>query len=109
MRMTRYDHDCSAYTLTQDTNGYITGKTTLYTSFDVDVQPLSKSSAKLVELGLDGVTSNMRALFYDVLYPMPLGTIIVDNVTEAKYKIVYQGPWDGHLEGIGEPWEGVLP
>lgn len=108
MRITRYDHDCSAYTLTKDTYGQQTGYTILYASFDADVQPLSKSAAKMVELGLESVSSKMKALFHDIEYPLPLDTIVVDNVTSEKYKIVYQGPWEGHLEGIGEPWEGTL-
>ena len=109
MRMTRFDHAFTAYTLTQDASGYVNGKSILYASFNADIQPLSKSPARLVEFGLDSTSANSKILFHDTDRPLPKGTILMDGDTGLFYVVMASPVWQGHLESIIEPWNGALP
>lgn len=109
MRFSRYDHNFTAYTLTQDANGFFLGKTTLYASFDADIQPISKSPARLVEFGLDSTSSASKILYYDTDYTLPKSTVLNDNNTGLVYQCISaQLPWDGHHEIILEPYNGAV-
>lgn len=106
MRMTRFDHNFTAYVPTQDANGFETGLTALYASFDADIQSFGNSTAVLSEFGLN--SGNIYKLYHDTDAPLPVGAVLVDKDTSSRWQVMGTGPWQGHLESVLKPWEGDL-
>ena len=111
MRMTRYDTDFKAYSLTflQDSAGYknVSGSSVLYSSFPGDLQPISKNKYNLAEFGIDE-GANGFIFFYDTEYPLVVGYVIQDLVSLKYFEVKNIHSWSGHYEAVLSPYAGPV-